>query len=299
MRPTNPFIQAASAGRNDLWRYLVTIIGSSALLLLVAGIVSLAAFLAAHALPRQYPGAPAILPPAGVLAATLVPYAGLILGLALGLRSLHQRSPRTLVRPQGRFHWGWLALSGGLWLVLSALGDGVMSLIFPGSYRAAFAPERFWPYAVVAVLLLPVQVAAEELWFRGYLTQGVGLAGGEILGWIGPAVLFGLLHGFNPEVTAYGALFTLPVYIAMGLLLGWVTLRSAGLEMALGLHLANNLYATLLVSAPVSALPGPSLFSMDQYHPVAALAINFAGMAIYALVAGYFWLRRGRGEAPG
>lgn len=298
MRPTNPFIQAASAGRNGLWRYLVTIIGSSALLLLASEMVNLAAFQVAHALPRQYPGAPAILPPAGVLAVSLAPYAALILGLALGLRYLHRRSLHTLIRPQGRFRWGWLALSGGLWLALSALGDGAMSLIYPGSYRAAFAPERFWPFALVALLLLPVQVAAEELWFRGYLTQGLGLAGGERLGWIGPALLFGLLHGFNPEVDAYGALFTLPVYIAMGLLLGWVTLRSAGLEMALGLHLANNLYATLLVSAPVSALPGPALFSLDQVHPAAALVVNLVGVAIYAAVVGYFWLHPTRQGAP-
>lgn len=279
MRIPDSFIQAARVGRNELWRYLVTVAGSSLLLMLASALVTVGAFALVHTLPI-----PADWTPAVSLAVALAPFAGLILGLDLGLRRLHGRGLHSLIRPGGRFRWGLLAASGGVWLAISALGDGLMSLVYPGSYALTFDPALFWPVAMVAVLLLPIQVAAEELWFRGYLTQGVGLAGGAALGWIGPALLFGLLHGFNPEVGAYGLLLTLPVYISMGLLLGWVTLRSAGLEMSLGLHLANNLYATLLVTAPASALPAPALFTVDQAHPEVALAVNLAGVVVYVMV---------------
>ena len=70
-------------------------------------------------------------------------------------------------------------------------------------------------------------MASEELLFRGYLTQAFGLPGGFWAAWLVPGVWFGLLHFANPEVSAYGVLMTMPIYIDMGLLLGWVTLRSA------------------------------------------------------------------------
>lgn len=281
--PSNPFIQAAREGQNALWRYVVTVIASSALLLAASAVVGLVAV----GLLR---GDPSRLPPAAGLVIALAPYPALILGLVIGMRWLHHRGMGTLVRPGGRFRWELLLISGGLWLAVSALGDAAMSLIFPGSYRFSFDARQYWPFALAAALLLPVQVAAEELWFRGYLTQGMGLAGGYWLGWIGPGLLFGMLHGFNPEVGAYGLLLTMPVYIGMGLLLGWVTLRTAGMEMALGLHLVNNLYATLLVGAPVSALPAPALFSVDQYHPEAALAVTAVGVVAYVAVV--LWLKK-------
>jgi len=219
------------------------------------------------------------LPEALVLVISLLPFGFGILGLWIGMRVLHKRPFSSLIYPLGHFRWGLYALSAGLWLALSAAGDMVLALLQPGNYVFTFEPARFWPYALVAVLLLPVQVAAEELLFRGYLTQGFGLAWGRWAAWLIPAVMFGLLHGFNPEVGAYGLLLMMPIYIGIGLVLGWITLRSAGLEAALGLHLANNLYGTLLVTAPSSALPAPGLFRIQQYDALATLVV-FVVMAL-------------------
>ena len=105
MQAPNPFIQAARAGRNELWRYLVTVIASSALLLLASGLVSLAAFVVVHVLPREAPSAPAYLSPAAILVIALAPFAGLILGLWVGMRWLRRRSLHSLIRPGGRFRW--------------------------------------------------------------------------------------------------------------------------------------------------------------------------------------------------
>lgn len=282
MNSSNPFLQAARSGENALWRYLLNVLAVSLVML----ITSTAAVLVALGFLKESGGKSLQdLPPLIGLVVGLMPFPLTITWLDFGLHRLHHRGMATLFHPAGRFRWELLMLSGGLWLVVSALGDGALSLVYTGSYHFSNASGQFWPYALVAAFLLPMQVSAEELWFRGYLTQGMGLAGGPWLAWLGPAVLFGLLHGYNPEVSAYGLLWTMPVYIGMGLLLGWVTLRSAGLEMALGLHLANNLYATLLVGAPVSALPAPALFSVDQYHPEAALAVTALGAVIYVVVA--------------
>jgi len=141
------------------------------------------------------------------------------------------------------------------------------------------------------MLLVPIQTSTEELVVRGYLTQWVGRYSRSIwLPLILPSLLFMLLHGLNPEVTAYGSLLTLPLYLSTGLLLGWVTLKSGGLEMALGLHAANNIYATLMVTFPNTALPSPALFTVQVYDPVIALVQQAVVMALYLGIL-YVWKR--------
>lgn len=229
------------------------------------------------------------LPPGLQVSLSLLPFAFLLLGLWIGLRFLHHRPFHSILRPDGRIRWGYLFLSGGLWLAISAAGDLVLSRLLPNTYHFSFHPAAFWPYLVAVILFIPVQVLAEEAYFRGYLTQGVGLAFGPLAGWLIPAFLFGLLHSYNPEVGAYGFLFTLPIYIGFGLILGWITLRTAGLEMALGLHLANNLYGTIFVSASVSALGGPSLFKQDYNAPTGLVVFLISAFIYLVLLA---WIGR-------
>lgn len=275
----NLFIEAARAGRNEFWRYFLTILLAGAFALGGGVAVVLAAFLFTGSLDL------AALPPAQFLALNILPFF-LILGvLAAALPLLHGRPFFSLINPlTGRFHWPRFFLSAGLWLLLSAISDMIMALIRPGNYVFVFEPESLLPYLIAAVLLIPFQSAAEELLFRGYLTQGLGLAGGFWMAWLVPSLFFGLLHGANPEVGAYGVLLTLPLYIGTGLLLGWITLRSESLELALGLHIANNLYGTLLVTFPSSALPSPALFRVQVYDPLIVLVMFFLMAAVYLLL---------------
>ena len=220
-----------------------------------------------------------------VLIVTLLPFAAVHLTLALSLPLLHRRPLRSLVDPGGAFRWRFLFLAGGAWLVLCGMVDGVQYLIDPSIYRWTFNAGRFWPYLVVALLLLPVQTSAEELVFRGYLAQAFGLRARSL--WVpllAPALLFGLLHAANPEVAAYGWQFIMPQYLGIGLLLGWVTLRSQGLEIAFGLHLANNLYTGLGVGLPQGALPSATLFTVENLDPMLNLILIFlAGLIFLAI----------------
>ena len=129
-----------------------------------------------------------------------------------------------------------------------------LELDFSGLSLIAGDPGRF-----------RIQTSTEEFIFRAYLPQGITRFTPRFwLPWIIPAVVFGLLHSLNPEVDTYGFILTIPFYIGFGLLLGWITLRSRSLELALGLHLANNLYASLIVTFPGSALPSCP-FTIQSY----------------------------------
>lgn len=278
----NIFVQAAKSGKNDFWRYLLTILLTGGLFVVGGVGLVVAAVLLTGSMDL------ASLSPPLYLALNLLPFFFVLGGLWIALPLFHKRTFSSLVNPGRRFAWKAFILSAGAWLLISAAGDLALSRFQPGNYVFSFDPARYFPWLVVVVLLIPFQCAAEELFFRGYLTQGVGLAGGFWLAWLVPSLLFGLLHGANPEVLRYGPLLTLPVYIGTGLLLGWITLRSAGLEMALGLHMANNFYSTLLVTFPSSALPSPALFQIQQFDALAVMVIFFAAVLVYLVLLYFF-----------
>ena len=70
---------------------------------------------------------------------------------------------------------------------------------------------------------------------------------------LAPFTLFGLEIG-PFALHAYG------LFVAMGFLLGIVTLMDDGLELALGIHFANNFFACILSSSEWSSLQTPALF---------------------------------------
>jgi membrane protease YdiL (CAAX protease family) len=274
-----PFFQAARSGNNAPWAYAATL--ALVIALILAGNVCLAVPLVLFNRTADLTRLPALETLVSLLVFGLVS-----VGLWLGMRLIHRRAFSSLFAPAMPFRWKLAFYSAALWLALSGLGDLVLSRWMPGTYSLTFDAKQFFPYLVVALLLFPLQVSAEELLFRGYLTQALGLAVRRFwLPLVAPAVIFGLLHGFNPEVLMYGALWLLPTYIGIGLLLGWITLRSQGLEMAMGLHLANNLYSTLIVTFVGSALSSPAVFSIQVYNAAAGLVVFIVTAAIFLLLS--------------
>ncbi len=221
------------------------------------------------------------LPAPVLLTVTMLPFSGVILVIWLALRFLHRRPFKSLIAPTGRFRWRLLLTSAFFWLVLCGLLDGVLALLQPGNYRWTFEPRAFFSFLPFALLLTPIQISAEELLFRGYLIQGIGTRARSVwLPLLIPAAFFTLLHLGNPEVSEYGADWTVPMYFIMGILLGWVTLRSGGLELALGWHLANNWYTGIFVTFPSSAIPTPALFTIQQYDP----RLGLIGLIVISVV---------------
>lgn len=270
-----PYIALTEPGKNEWWRYVLTV----ALVIWLVFTIALAALAPLMVMYGTDVG-PTQVGEQLWLAANLAPFPFAILALWLGLRFLHKRPFKSLMSA-ATFRWGNLALAGGLWLGLSALGDLLLSILQPGNYTFSLDLARFLPYALVVIPLIPLQIGAEELVFRGYLTQGFGRLGGFWLAWLLPTVLFGSLHIANPEVGEYGFWLTMPSYLGIGLLLGWLTLKSGGLELALGVHLANNLYSTLLVTFPSSALPSPALWQIRSLNPLASLILFFVASLVF------------------
>ena len=169
----------------------------------------------------------------------------------------------------------WGLLVGGL-LFIEILST-------PENYVWNFDKQKFMTFALIAVLLIPLQTSFEELLFRGHMIQGIGIhTKSRAAALMITSILFGLMHIANPEVgeLGYGIL---TYYIGTGFLFGIITLMDEGLELVLGFHAANNLIGALLVSAEWTAFRVDSLY-IDISKPEFNFTMWIPLLVIYPLI---------------
>jgi len=207
-----------------------------------------------------------------------------LLATGLAVRFIHKRPVISLVTSQSRINWKKIWLPGVLWLFLSVwvtLGD---ALFHPDSYRLAFDFRQWMPFALTALLLTPIQTTAEEWLFRGFILQGLGrITRNQIILILLSGILFALPHFLNPEMQIDFLLLAL-FYFSFGAFLTWMTLRYQTLELALGVHAANNLFAVIVANYEGSALPSPAIFMANGLDPVYSLLSFLAAAIIFILL---------------
>lgn len=199
------------------------------------------------------------------LSFALLPLIFSLIAICLSIRFLHKRSILSVFTARDSFDWKRFLSSATIW-------GGIMGIFLVSSFYASdqiewnFNPETFFPLLFVSLILIPLQTTCEEVLFRGYLFQGFGFLHGK--GWISvilTGVLFGLMHGANPEVYKLGYVVMI-YYIGTGIFLGLLTLFDDGLELSLGYHAMNNIFAALIVTNDWQAFQTDALFK-DHSEP--------------------------------
>ena len=138
------------------------------------------------------------------------------------------------------------------------------------------------------LVLTPLQSAAEELVFRGYVMQGLALLTRRpALIAIASSLAFTAPHLLNPEVLEHGALVMAANYFAIGMLLATITLRDGRLELAVGLHAVNNLFLALVANYEGSSLTTESIFTAREFDPWYSLVTLIAGTFVF-----HWWIFR-------
>lgn len=283
------YLEITRTGKNDWWRYLISFPGILGMWLIVGSILSLP-FL----LYLQFDNNPATdFNPTGfvgisdttALVIVMVGFLPFILATPLAVRFIHARPARTLITAAPRIRWGRILTGAAVWFVLAAIISIVESALYPDRYVLTLQPRALLVYAVFALLLIPIQTTAEELFFRGYLLQWMGLIlkNKWLLALIN-GTLFLLPHLVNPEMSASSnALLMALGYFAFGFFAALITVQDNGMELALGLHAANNLMV-LFVNYPVSALPSPSVFTIQTLDATYGLISTVAAMTVFYFV---------------
>jgi len=274
------FLAAAGPGRHSWKAYLGTLL-----------LILFAFFAYAYGSARLLvslgigPAGLTALPPNALFLLNIGAFVFVLAGLLAGVGLIHGRRLASLVTAAPRARWSRLLLAAGVWLALSAASEVVLYLLYPGNYSFSFEPGAFFTFLPLALIFIPIQSATEELLFRGYLLQGLGRwTRRPWLAVLLTSLLFGALHGANPEVLAYGPAAMFAYYIGFGLFAAIITLLSGGVELATGLHIANNLYGALAVTYPSSALKAPALITLRSLNPYGMLAVWAATSALFFLL---------------
>lgn len=208
--------------------------------------------------------------------------------LWLCVKHIHKRNPVTMISPTVIVNWNRILKSAALWLFCSIMVELVTYFLFPEKYRLSLNWDDFLPSLVIGLLLIPLQTSFEELFFRGYLMQGIG----SWNLWAGVAItslLFGLAHSFNDEVEAVGSLgIAMIYYIGVGLFFALLAVYDKTLELPLGIHAANNIYAFLFVGYPSSSVPSATIWMTTELNFPLMIGQWVVALVIYLLLAPRF-----------
>ena len=261
------------------WRSLLGVVFGLGMFLLLTTVISQLVVFSAwalgapdHSYPTYVNEAFAFERPSGMLAVNLGIITLIPITIALMLL-VHVVSPRWLVSVQPGIRWRYLL---GCLVVALVVLNGVNLLATLTTGPLHVAPQKgFWGFLAVIVLTSPLQAAAEEIFFRGYLMQALGsLVARPWFGVVVSSVVFALLHGTQ----------NLPLFVdrlAFGLLAALLVWRTGGLEAGIAAHVINNVFA-FVIAGLTSTIA--TLKAINEITWLNA-AFDVGGFAVFALLA--------------
>lgn len=191
-----------------------------------------------------------------------------LVGLWVAVTQVHEKKIKDLITPLSQINYRKILFGFGLWMMLSLLMEGMSYFMAPDTYFFRFNVSSFIPLLIISLLFLPLQTSFEELFFRGYLMQGIAFfSKNKWLAILLSSILFGFVHGANPEVAKYGFWTMQIYYVTAGLFLAIITVWDDSLELALGVHAATNIFGATLFTYEGSVLQTDSLFKTTQINP--------------------------------
>jgi membrane protease YdiL (CAAX protease family) len=210
-----------------------------------------------------------------------------LLSIWLAIRFIHERPFLSLITPFDRFNGKRALLGFGWWTCITAVITIVDSLVHPGLYQVSFQwPGWLW-FALSAILLTTIQASTEEIFFRGYLLQSIArVIHSKAILVILSGLVFAIPHFFNPEMKSGFVLLAL-FYFGFGVFLTLITLKDNRLELAIGIHSANNLFSVIIANYKESALPSISIFTSEAIEPLFNLVTFVIGAVVFWFLIRY------------
>lgn len=260
-----PFLYNAESGKNNGWRYIITIL----LTFLIPGLISAVILIiymlivALQSGPESLLGMESMLyEPFTFLVLVGIIYVFSFMFFYIAVRFIHKRSLISVITIKSKISWRRIFKGAGLWFFILSLFTLLSFLTDPGSYQFTFNPQTFGILLILSLIIFPIQAFFEELFFRGYLMQGFGLLSKKpIIPLLATSIIFASLHWFNGTNIIFSSFILLDTFL-VGLMLGIITLGENSIETAAGIHITNNLYVALIINTPDAGLGNlPSVFS--------------------------------------
>lgn len=178
------------------------------------------------------------------------------------------RKARYVLSVEGRWRWRKfgpaLAIVGGPVVVLF-----IADLAMFGEVPAG-ADRTFWLCALVAATVIPVQCLAEELIFRGSLTQSIGAwTANPWIAYLAPVPLFVIGHPYDAAGMVSVGMFALAA--------SYLVHRTGGIESATAVHVVNNVSISYAMFSGIAEEDGP------RYWLYAATDLAMVGAVVLLL----------------
>ena len=225
----------------------------------------------------------------------LLPFALLIAGVLVAVRFVLGRRARTVVTGRRHVSATRILFGGAVFAALLVPAVALDAVVHPGAYHFTFDLQRFVPVLIVALALIPLQSAAEELLFRGYVVQwtslGTDRTGGRSLRGIGrvavlavvSGLVFAIPHLLNPEAAGVQGYAWL-AWFFLGAGWAWASVLDGRIELAIGAHIANNLVGVLLVGYSVSVIPTASVWTTAVIDWPVGITTNAVLAVLFVLI---------------
>lgn len=208
------------------------------------------------------------------------------LAFFIALKKIHRKTLTSVLTGYDNFRFKRFWFAFGIWSGLVVIATLFEYSLNPQEFTFSFDLGGFLIGLLLLVIFMPIQSGFEEVFFRGYLMQGLSLiTKNGIVPLIITSLLFGAAHMSNPEAKEYGWALMLTYYVFFALFMGAITLIDEGLELAIGIHTANNIMASILVSSDHSVIKTYSILEEKTTAVGADIAIWFA----CALIAGFIF----------
>jgi len=283
------FIQQAYNGKNEFWRYILSFI-----VILIGwqfiGAIPLLVVAVMHSKDMNdfMESAQNNFLDSGInsnlfLFLMILTFAIGLVFLFISIKYIHKRSKTSLITRRTKIDWNRFFYSFSIWFLFSVVTLAIGYFMEPETFTWNFKPIPFLILVIISFTMLPLQTSFEELFFRGYMMQGLGiLVKNKWFPLLFTSVLFGLLHGANPEVEKLGYI-VMVYYIGTGFLLGIMTLMDEGTELSLGFHAANNIVAAIFVTNTWSVFQTEALL-IDNSEPSVGLETFLPVFVIYPII---------------
>lgn len=216
----------------------------------------------------------------------MLPLALTFWALLFFIKLTHQQTTAQVLTSAKKFRWKHFFFGIAVWGVLLGLTEVVNMQLNPQNYTFNFNASSFFSLLFIAIIMVPFQASAEELYCRGNLMQGFGvLFRYRIFPLLLTSIIFGLMHFGNPEVAKYGLLKSMTYYIGFGLFMGLLVILDGGLEMSMAVHTINNIHGIVFFGYSGSVLKTESLYHVKEYSIDVMIIALVVFATVYILLA--------------
>ena len=259
------FLEQGIKPENKFWKYIIGFLFVAASVILGRMLIMLVIFINSHLSANQLPEntneSLGYLSPNIVLLLMAFGYIITNFILFLIVKYLHRQTWQSVISARPRIDWKRILFAFGisafLWISIHALGIYLM----PEDQTLNFRLIPFLNYLVVAIVMAFISCFAEQLFFRGYLMQGVAnLVGNRWSLLLIISVINALLYLFHPEVRFLGFLEMFLTLLPYSLFLGVLTLMDEGIEICYGFHTASLLVQQLIFTSDNTSLKTDALY---------------------------------------